>query len=124
MDIFNRQWIEWSEPLNEIFGFAGMPFDDLTKPDSISRPGDKLWWLTNDNTKWDDRQNTYIKASVHLLSTFPGMISKRMRDDNSEGFRDVQMFHYLPKYPFLDTVVDLSHSNLDQILAARELTRS
>jgi hypothetical protein len=51
MDIFNRQWIEWSEPLNEIFGFAGMPFDDLTKPDSISRPGDKLWWLTNDNTK-------------------------------------------------------------------------
>jgi hypothetical protein len=43
MDKSNRQWIEWFGPLNEIFDFAGMPFNDLTKFDGVSRPGDKLW---------------------------------------------------------------------------------
>jgi hypothetical protein len=67
--------IQWYHPLNEIFSFDELPLKDLTKPERSSRPGDKLWWLTNENTKWDDTQNAWLKAPIHLLSAFPGILT-------------------------------------------------
>jgi hypothetical protein len=85
MDKHKRRMLEWYHPLNETLGLE-MALEDPTKPKDTSRPGDKLWWLTNENTKWDDTQNVWLKALIHLLSAFPGMIIKRILDPNrAEG---------------------------------------
>jgi hypothetical protein len=75
VDKHKRRMIQWYHPLNEIFSFDELPLKDLTKPERSSRPGDKLWWLTNENTKWDDTQNAWLKAPIHLLSAFPGILT-------------------------------------------------
>jgi hypothetical protein len=69
MDKWNRQWIDWFEPLNEIFGIAEMSFDDITKK-SQHFDAQCLHDLVA-GAKWDDCQNTYLKALAHFLLAIP-----------------------------------------------------
>jgi hypothetical protein len=59
MDKFNRRWIKWYEPLNELFDLVGMPLDDPIRHDGRSTDAQRLNYLTNVDSRWDYRPSGY-----------------------------------------------------------------
>lgn len=102
LDKDTRLEIEWYEPLNKLFDLEGMPYDDPTKIPGSTTNAQKESFLKDKGSKWDDRQNNYLKSLIFLLEAFPGLIMEMTPGASKPGEEIGQVYKEFVSFPSID----------------------